>query len=206
MAARRRATAATAALAGLLMVAVAAGGCVENQFALRVRSQDPIAVSSPGEPVERAREGAAVAPTAAPFADRGVILQSGFELRYRRDGDWIASEAPVVAASAGDTLRVAYTLHPGRRDLPVLLTTPTGNVCELLVRSRTSRGLAYASLIAAGSAALFASITALSSRQAAARDTAIGLGAGAGALAITGVTLLLWPPYGERALVENGCR
>jgi len=108
MAARRRATAATAALAGLLMVAVAAGGCVENQFALRVRSQDPIAVSSPREPVERARDGAAAAPTAAPFADRGVILQSGFELRYRRDGDWIASEAP-VAPRARATLFASRT-------------------------------------------------------------------------------------------------
>jgi hypothetical protein len=78
-------------------------------------------------------------------------------------------------------------------------------VCDLRVRSRPSRGLAYASLITAGTGALFGSLTALS-QGGTARGTVIGLGAGAGALAIIGVTLLLWPPYGERALIENGCR
>jgi hypothetical protein len=208
-AAARRTARARAVLVGAIAVAsgmVAGAGCVESQLALRVRDQDPITVSSPAEPIARARDPNAPAQSdgAAPFADRGVQLQSGYELRYRRDGDWIASEQPITTAVSGGVTRAEYTLHPGRRDLPVVLTTPNSNVCDLRVRSRPSRGLGYAALVVGGTAVLFVPITALS-RDPGARDAAVFVGVGAGVLLAAGAAVLLWPPYGERAIVADAC-
>jgi len=190
-----------------LLAAVLAAGCAEPQFALRVRDQRPIEVSSPTEPVQRAAAEPATAPggAAAPFADRGVILTGGGVFPYFRDGDWIGSVEPIAAAVERDRVRVAFTLHPGRRDLPLVLTTSTDNVCDLRLRTRSDRALGYAGLVVGATAALFVPFLA-TSRDPWTRVAAPYVGAAAGVLLLGGAGLLLWPATNSKTLVEGACR
>jgi hypothetical protein len=178
-------------------------GCAESQFLLTVRDQGSLMVASPTEPVTRARGGeAASGQGAAPFSDRGVILGRGPEFAYTRDGDWIVSVDPVRVDATAARLSVAFTLHPGRRDLPLVLSLRREDACELLVRSRPSRAVGYGGLVLGAMAGAFAPTMAFS-RDAGTRHATPFVAVGAGALVVVGATFVLWPSDAA-TLVESG--
>ena len=191
-------------IAWLSVVSVSTSlGCAEHQFLLTVRDQGSLTVASATEPVTRALGGeAAPGQWGAPVSDRGVMLGTGNEVAYPRDGDWIVSLDPVRVDATAARLSVAFTVHPGRRDLPLVLSLPREDACELRVRSRPSRALGYAGLTVGALAAAFLPITALA-HDAGTRHATPFVAVGAGALVAVGATLVLWPS-GAGTLVESG--
>ncbi len=196
------------AVAWLCFVSVSTSlGCAEHEFLLTVRDQGSLTIASASasatEPVTRALGGeAAPGQGGMPVSDRGVMLATGNEVRYPRDGDWIVSLHPVRADATPARLSVAFTVHPGRRDLPLVLSLPRENACELRVRSRPSRALGYAGLVVGAMVGAFVPVTALAD-DAQTRHATPFVAVGAGALLAAGATLVLWPS-GAGTLVESG--
>lgn len=148
-------------------------------------------------------------PTGAPppgllFPDPGITLPTGTQFPYWRDGDWMASVDPVHVAENGGRIAVDFTLHPGRRDLPLSLSTDRGNVCELLTRDRLDRALGWAGLVVGATAGVFVPITALSDDRGT-RAAAPYLGGAAAALLIAGGAWVLWPAGAPRVVVPPSC-
>lgn len=187
-----------------LAAAFTSAGCAEHQFLLRVRDPGPIEVISPSEPVTRLADAAPAVTAGRIFSDRGVHLQTGTDFPYWRDGDWIASVAPTQVRDDGNRISIDYTLHPGRRDLPLTLSTDRHNVCELRTRDRPNRALGYAGLVLGLTAGVFVPITALSNDHGT-RQAAPYVGGAAAALLIAGAAWVLWPAAPDQVAVPPAC-
>lgn len=188
-----------------LALLVTGTGCAEHQFLLAVRNPGPIEVAAPSERVARLPAVAPAAPVAGQvFSDRGVRLQTGTEFPYWRDGDWIASVAPVQVRQDSGRISIDYTLHPGRRDLLLSLSTDRQNVCELKTRQRPNRALGYAGLVLGVTVAAFVPITALSDHDGT-RHAAPYVGGAAAALLIAGAAWVLWPAAPDQIVVSPSC-
>jgi len=188
-----------------LALIVTEAGCAEHQFLLAVRDPQPIQVASPSEAVARLPAATPAGSAAGQlFSDRGVRLQTGTEFPYWRDGDWLASVAPVQVRQSDGRISIDYTLHPGRRDLPLSLSTDRQNVCELRTRDRPDRALGYAGLVLGLTAGAFVPVTALS-RDEGTRHAAPYVGGAAAALLIAGAAWVLWPAAPDQIVVPPSC-
>lgn len=194
----------------LLALGLAISGCTEYEFALRVRDPGPIRVTSETEMVARdptqirvaGEPPASASAPSAPFADRGVVLSDGYHLEYARDGEWVSSIRTVRVSERAGTVSVAFVDHPGRRDLPLVLETPSANVCDLRTRSRPNRGLGWAGVVTS------IMIGAIAGGTFAAGDKGHEgpyLGATAGAFLVGGVAVLVWPAGEQTRVVSGRC-
>lgn len=181
---------------------LAAHGCAEDQFYLRLYSQSPVSVVSDTETVVRVRPQSSG--TAELFDDIGVFLHGRSVYAYRREGGWIPSLDRLQFRLDPDTVRIGYMVHAGRRDLPVTLITPRDNVCELRVRSQPERPLGYASIVMGAVLSAFVPLTATDSNPAS-HSMAPYLAAAGGILALAGTALLRVPPPQEHVLLEQSC-
>ena len=184
----------------LLFAACGTTGC-EAQFLLVTRPQAPLGLSST-ESVSRLTAPATEDSRPRAFDDPGVVTSGGTKVPYWREGQWVPTSGSLKIRVDDANAAIEFAVHPGRRDLPLLLTVGRDQLCELRKRVRPPRDAALFVATASAfllSASLIARLDGWAKTPFSLALVATGTGVA------TGAGMFFWPAGEGEAGVESSC-